>query len=48
MERLAKRIIDLEDDSRTDIRLDLTHNWGVAYQPKGSGARQGQRREPGL
>lgn len=37
MERLAKRIIDAEADSRTEIRLDLTHNWGVvSYQPKGA------------
>lgn len=36
MERLGKRIIDAENDSRTDIRLDLTHNWGVlSYQPNG-------------
>lgn len=36
MERLGKRIIDAEADSRTEIRLDLTHNWGVvSYQPKG-------------
>lgn len=37
MERLAKRIIDAEADSRTDISLDLTHNWGVvSYQPQGA------------
>jgi N-carbamoyl-L-amino-acid hydrolase len=37
MELLSKRIIDAEADSRTEIRLDLTHNWGVvSYQPKGA------------
>lgn len=37
MERLGKRIIDAEADSRTEIRLDLTHNWGVvSYQPRGA------------
>ncbi|XAS64843.1 M20 family metallo-hydrolase [Micrococcaceae bacterium Sec5.8] len=36
MERLSKRIIDAETDSRTDIRLTLTHNWGLlSYQPGG-------------
>lgn len=37
MERLGKRIIDAGTDSCTDIRLDLTHNWGVvSYQPRGA------------
>lgn len=37
MERLGKRIVDAEADSRTEIRLDLTHNWGVvSYQSKGA------------
>jgi beta-ureidopropionase / N-carbamoyl-L-amino-acid hydrolase len=33
---LAKWIGDAQDRSRTEIRLDLTHQWGlVAYQPEG-------------
>lgn len=37
MERLGKKIIDAGTDSRTEIRLDLTHNWGVvSYQPRGA------------
>jgi N-carbamoyl-L-amino-acid hydrolase len=37
MERLGKRIVDAEADSRTEIRLELTHNWGVvSYQSKGA------------
>jgi len=33
---MAKWIGDAQDRSRTEIRLDLTHQWGlVAYQPEG-------------
>lgn len=36
MDLLAKWIGDAEARSRTEIRLDLTHRWGlVAYQPEG-------------
>jgi N-carbamoyl-L-amino-acid hydrolase len=36
MDVLAKWIGDAEARSRTDIRLELTHRWGlVAYQPEG-------------